>query len=690
MSGPPEVLSAATEPLWLAAVRLRAQRRTLWCRDLWARTRYVGEDGLAITHSDAERALAGDEELRADERRFYAEDARAAALNHDLDGLERDGGDVRWTRLIELCRLSRGESALLACALAAEHIPALRRAFGYLQDETAPADATPALAAALWGLPSAPRVGAGSPLVRWRLARAVDDRREPESSATGWLADPRLLTYLLGENEAGPPTTPPPARSDLVLFARELQEITEFVAATAPRPDRPVEIELSGPAGAGKAVLAAQAARVLGHEPVAVDCGAIAALEDPATALVRELRHALLDGAVVVWCRADELPASAWAAVAERAPITLLTTSRPLPPASAGAVPRLVHRLPPLDRPRRLALWTALSDGPAPAPVVEWRLRPVEIAACAGAAAAGEQAMTAICRHMLMRVPTDLVTQLDLPYSWDDLVVGRELLSHLRELAAQCRRRHEVLDDWGLSRLTPLGQGVTALFAGPSGTGKTMAAQVLARDLGLDLLRVDLAGVVNKYIGETEKHLRAVFAECERAPVLLFFDEADALFGRRTQVGDAHDRFANIEVDYLLQRMEEFHGMAVLATNRKGDIDTAFVRRLRFVIEFVSPSVEERERLWRAALEPAHDGDGRPVAEGLDYPGLARDLELTGAGIKASALAAAFLARDERGPIGSRHVIAAARRELQKQGVVLRAGRHELAPAVARVNGGGA
>ena len=146
-----------------------------------------------------------------------------------------------------------------------------------------------------------------------------------------------------------------------------------------------------------------------------------------------------------------------------------------------------------------------------------------------------------------------------------------------------------MLDDWGFARLTSLGRGTTALFAGPSGTGKTMAAQVLARSLGLDLYRVDLAGVVSKYIGETEKHLRELFEACERAPVLLLFDEADALFGKRTQVSDAHDRYANIEIDYVLQRMEQFDGLAVLATNRKGDLDTAFVRRLRFIIDFAPP-----------------------------------------------------------------------------------------------------
>jgi hypothetical protein len=353
------------------------------------------------------------------------------------------------------------------------------------------------------------------------------------------------------------------------------------------------------------------------------------------------------------------------------APLVFLATHAPLPASAAGAL-RRTYQLEPLDRAARLALWSSLDSGPAPRPVADWALRAGEVVAASRAAAAGESSVGAVCRRMLLDAPNDLISSLRLPYSWDDLVVSEPLRLHLRELEAQAHARSEVLDGWGLGRLTPLGRGVSALFAGPSGTGKTMAAQVLARELGLELWRVDLAGVVNKYIGETEKHLRAVFAACERAPVVLFFDEADALFGRRMQVSDAHDRFANIEVDYLLARMEEFDGVAVLATNRKGDIDTAFMRRLRFVIDFAPPTVPERERLWRLALEGARDAAGRPLTEPLEWSTLARELDLTGAGIKSTALAAAFLARSEGGAIGMRHIFAAARRELQKHGVIVR------------------
>jgi SpoVK/Ycf46/Vps4 family AAA+-type ATPase len=310
--------------------------------------------------------------------------------------------------------------------------------------------------------------------------------------------------------------------------------------------------------------------------------------------------------------------------------------------------------------------------------VAEWALRPAEVRVAAHVAAAGDHEVGEVCRRLLMGGTPELLTPLPLPFVWADLVLSPVTTAHLHELEAQARNRGQVLDDWGFSRLTSLGRGTTALFAGPSGTGKTMAAQVLARSLGLSLYRVDLAGVVSKYIGETEKHLRELFEACERAPVLLLFDEADALFGKRTQVSDAHDRYANIEIDYVLQRMEQFDGIAVLATNRKGDIDSAFVRRLRFIIDFAPPSASEREHLWRLVLEDASDAEGKPLAGELDWRGLARELDLNGAGIKSAAVAAAFLARSEGGPISERHVLAAARRELEKQGVVVRSGQMEL------------
>jgi SpoVK/Ycf46/Vps4 family AAA+-type ATPase len=198
-----------------------------------------------------------------------------------------------------------------------------------------------------------------------------------------------------------------------------------------------------------------------------------------------------------------------------------------------------------------------------------------------------------------------------------------------------------------------------------------MAAQVLARSLGLELYRVDLAGVVNKYIGETEKRLRNVFDACERSGALLFFDEADALFGSRMQVKDSHDRFANIEIDYLLQRIEQFDGIAILATNRKNDLDTAFLRRLRFVMDFLPPDKRERRILWEKSL-PEFSATGEQITEDIDMDMLAEEMDLNGAQIKAIALGAAFLARGAGKKIGMEQIETSALREYAKQGQLMR------------------
>jgi SpoVK/Ycf46/Vps4 family AAA+-type ATPase len=253
----------------------------------------------------------------------------------------------------------------------------------------------------------------------------------------------------------------------------------------------------------------------------------------------------------------------------------------------------------------------------------------------------------------------DLAQRLTPTAHWDDIVLPEDVLAQLREIAAQVANRAQVYDRWGFSRQLGRGRGITALFGGPSGTGKTMAAEILASELELDLYRVDLAGLMDKYVGETEKNLRAVFDAAERSGSILFFDEADALFGKRTEVKDSHDRYANIEVNYLLQRMEDYRGLAILATNRKAVLDRAFLRRLRFLVDFSFPDATSRRRIWEKVFP--HDAElGK-----LDLAGLAR-LELSGGHIKTIAVNAAFLAAAEHVPIAMPHVMHAARREYAK------------------------
>jgi hypothetical protein len=244
---------------------------------------------------------------------------------------------------------------------------------------------------------------------------------------------------------------------------------------------------------------------------------------------------------------------------------------------------------------------------------------------------------------------------------WDELVVPPDTLAQLRELCQRATHARRVLGDWGFGARLTLGKGTTALFSGPSGTGKTMAAEVVAAELGLDLYKVDLSNVVSKWIGETEKNLDRIFRSTDNGSGVLFFDEADALFGKRSEVRDSHDRYANIEISYLLQRMEEHEGVAILATNLRANLDDAFVRRLSFVVHFAFPSEAARQRIWEGIWP------GALPTEGLDLPRLARELPMTGGNIKNVALAAAYLAADD-GAVSMDHVGPAVRREFQKMG----------------------
>jgi SpoVK/Ycf46/Vps4 family AAA+-type ATPase len=247
------------------------------------------------------------------------------------------------------------------------------------------------------------------------------------------------------------------------------------------------------------------------------------------------------------------------------------------------------------------------------------------------------------------------------------LVLPPLQMQTLRQLADQVRHRLQVYETWGFAEKDRRGLGVSALFAGPSGTGKTMAAQVIARSLGMELYRVDLSGVVNKYIGETEKNLRRLFDAAEDGGAILFFDEADALFGKRSEVKDSHDRYANIEINYLLQRIESYRGLAILATNIKSALDTAFLRRLRFVVNFPYPTAAERQRLWKKVfLQPdAKKNLAVPPLGKLDYEYLAR-LNLTGGHIHNAALNAAFRAAATGSNVTMPLVLDAVRTELLK------------------------
>jgi hypothetical protein len=683
----------ATAGALLTRVRLRAQRRLLWMRSVSNQFHEQSVTALAISPEEVERILDDPGQTAAREEMFYETDAAARQLSEQIGAADREFfQETSWRQLRLQFALSDFETDLLSLVVAAGADPSLLRVYAYLHDDAGAAYVTPRLVACLFGSQSQ-ILSPESALVKWRLARPLEQGGNSWVANAPWMADPHIMLWLMGSPLPDPVLTPsvqflPKEESSerICLYPDELVEMLKFLRAIGQDSDNlkeepaAIQIELIGGVGTGKRTLAAQFAASLGADLIAVDAELLLAPDVP-WALARErvvhaIRMARLSGALLYWHNGERLSARVWQAIEGTAGVMLFgSQGLSISPGESSAIRRSIQ-LPVLRKELQVALWNQLSLQPPPHIIAEWALTPAEIARAARMAPAGQNAVIEACQETVRLKSSELFTPLACPFAWDDIVLPPHLRQHLAELQQQVRLRAPVYEEWGFQQLCPLGRGITALFSGPSGTGKTMAAQVLARSLDYKLYRVDLSGVMNKYIGETEKRLKQVFDACERANVLLFFDEADALFGQRTQVKDAHDRFANIEIDYLLQRMEQFEGVAILATNRRGDLDKAFVRRIRFILDFVPPGPVERVALWRRALLARSPG-GEELLDPIDFNFLANKLNMTGADITASALGAAFLARAEGKRICMAHILHAARREMSKHGMVVRVGEWE-------------
>jgi SpoVK/Ycf46/Vps4 family AAA+-type ATPase len=267
------------------------------------------------------------------------------------------------------------------------------------------------------------------------------------------------------------------------------------------------------------------------------------------------------------------------------------------------------------------------------------------------------------CRAQSNQKLSNLAIKVRPKYSWSDIVLPKEQTAQIREILNYVKYRDLVYGAWGFEQKLSLGKGLNVLFSGLSGTGKTMAAEIMARELGLDLYKIDLSMVVSKYIGETEKNLSAIFGEGKDSNAILFFDEADALFGKRSEVKDAHDRYANIETAYLLQKMDEYEGIVILATNLRNNMDEAFTRRMQAIIDFPFPEEDYRREIFERIFPKQ-----APLSSDVDFAFLARQFKLTGGNIKNIALHAAFLAAEDEKRIGMAQIIRATKREFDKIG----------------------
>ncbi|WP_433342464.1 ATP-binding protein [Streptomyces sp. CA-253872] len=578
------------------------------------------------------------------------------------------GGGDRFAALAARCGLTPVEQAILLLALAPDVDRSFETLYGYLNDDVSRRRATTGLAIDLCGLSAADpgaraRFHASAPLLRLGLLR-VD---EPEAPFLGRVlrVPDRLTAHLLGDD------TPDPVLAGLLGPVPEAppDPLTARLAALLTRPLPPLthlreRREGDGLACAGAALAAAGRAAL--HCAPPDDGNAL-----PAQALLLEAR--LRDAVLVVSPLPPRAAALVRALAAGDVPLVLAGQTAFDPEWGAAVL---------LDAPpahARAAEQWARALGTEPdfdlaATVAPYRLPGARVRRAAASArelaafdgtpltaahlrrAARHHTSSGLEQHARRIVPD---------VGWDDLVLPPEPLSHLRELALRCRHREQVLGDWRLSAGGGRGRGVLALFAGESGTGKTLSAEVLAHDLGLDLYVVQLSSVVDKYVGETEKNLERIFAEADRTDAVLLFDEADAVFGKRSEVKSSHDKYANMESAYLLQRLEAFDGIAVLTTNLRANIDDAFTRRLDLLVDFPFPGEEQRRALWRHSLTHV------PHAPDLDPADCARDFELAGGAIRSAVVTAAYAAAARGDGVTAADLRAGAVREYRKAGRIV-------------------
>jgi hypothetical protein len=582
--------------------------------------------------------------------------------------------------LSERLELSNFEAKVLLLCAAAEFDPSISVLYARSQEDHGGACATFALGLSLFDDPTWDALSPQRPLRYWKLIEIHQPGSQP-LTASPLRADERIVNFIKGLNylddRLTPYLTPVELPSEVEEQAKSQQEMAARIVADwrleSPAASVPL-IQLVGIDGASKQIVAAEAAAVIGRRLYRLSADALPQQSGDLEMLVRlwQRESALLPVALYVDSQdADTSPSSASAAALRR----FLSRSDGIVVvalreawASVGRESRTIDVAKPSADEQREE-WVRVvgsGDGNAALLAGQYNLNFPDIRQIAlsvssedGSGSLKPDRLWNACRVRVRPLLDSLAHRLELKATWDDIVLPAQELNLLQQIAGQVKQRTKVYADWGFAEKMNRGLGITALFAGESGTGKTLAAEVLANDLRLNLYRIDLSAVVSKYIGETEKNLRRLFDAAEDGGAILFFDEADALFGKRSEVKDSHDRYANIEVNYLLQRMEAYRGLAILATNMRSALDIAFTRRLRFIVTFPFPTAADRRRMWQRAF-PAKV----PLGD-LDYARLAR-VNLTGGSIHNVAINAAFQAAQSDQPVGMSALLASIRSELIK------------------------
>jgi hypothetical protein len=653
----------------LYRVRALVRRRLAWL----AHARST--EGAGAAPSDAFSVLDERDDAEA-ERRFAESRPALRALGgtvRSLDAALAADTTTPLARVVSVLGLSEAERDVLHVCLALELDAKLSQSFTLIHEQSGHGHGhghvTMPLVAGLCGWPVTERVGATSAAFRWRIIRSL----EPAASEPAPLRlDPHVTDFVCGRYAID---------SELTACAATVEPREPLaswpVAATLERVQRGLDkgtalrLLLKGPRGSGRRTFASSVAKALGCALLAVDTSAISDADWPA-AYLHAQRQALLFGMLPVW-HGDGL-GRRWPSLPSVAPLQFVTgeADLALPPAADFLDETLSIPRPAIDE--RAALIRRFVPPSQAWPGVElarlaerYRVEIGDIVSIGRRGAATLDEVRELCRAATRDRLGELGQLLECPFTRDDLVLSRSLTERVDEFLFEAKDRARFWEGDGARRLFPRGTGLVALMTGPPGTGKTMAAQVIASELGLDLFRIDLATSISKYIGETAKHLRRIFQRAAEMNAVLLFDEADALFTKRTEVRDAHDRYANTDTNYLLQLIEDFSGIALLSSNKKQNMDTAFVRRIRYIFDFPRPSAGERGALWRRIVREL---GGAATAEGLvpALESLAEVVDASGAQIKLAVLAALFLARQEGKPLALDHLVRGLSRELAKEG----------------------
>jgi SpoVK/Ycf46/Vps4 family AAA+-type ATPase len=708
-----EYLNAELSHLCLVIGRevVRSRRRSRAEQTDMLRGVFISEAEVNQLLGDADDGMAGRDEVEALQH-------QATVLRSEIRQQRRasveNGVYLSLVHLARIFGLTPFEEQVILICLAPEIDLKFERLYGYLQDDVTRKSPTADLAMKLLCSSAGDKLNARavfSPqasLFRLQLVRYQDDG-SAHFLARGLKLDERIEGFLLGTPSMEKDLTsclssfPSPVSLRSLRWPEELTNgliaVSQTHLTSRAQPARKLVYNFYGPKGTGRKSLAASLCKELDVALLIVDLHEVRLRQSSFEELVQKtFREAVLQPAAIyvehfdLLAEDDEKTVSQLryliARLEEFSWLTFVATEKMWEPA--GMLKDHVYlsvELPMPDLKARVELWPIMAARAADRDgllnretnweelAVKFRLTPGQMRdglvgarnyACLRAGPGASVELTDLhrgCRAQSNQKLTSSARRLTPRHSWPDITLPRNELAQLREVCAQVKHRRKVYDEWGFGHKVSTAKGLAVLFHGPSGTGKTTAVEILANELQLEAYKIDLSTVVSKYIGETEKNLSAIFQEAETSNALLFFDEADSLFGKRSEVKDAHDRYANIEINYLLQRMDEFEGLVILATNLRKNIDEAFFRRMHFAIEFPFPDETNRYHIWKQ-----HIPRSAPVANDIDFNFLAGRLNITGGNIKNIVVNAAFLAAENSGVIHMKHLMRATRREYEKMG----------------------